>query len=165
MHKLLKKVDGLVGFAQASAHCDIPCKIYDPAIAQVATLSVIRFLDLINELNNKEELTLADHAQLARLVREKEIHATKVKEEVRTIWGDYFKQPQFDQYPDIHSLVHQIMLAGSACKQHISRDKGEALLKLVNEFSDAFWKTKGVNTFTATCPYPPSEEVVYPKLD
>ena len=28
------------------AHCDIPCKIYDPAAAQYAVLSVIRIIDL-----------------------------------------------------------------------------------------------------------------------
>lgn len=165
MHKILKTIDQVVGFESASAHCDIPCKIYDPSTAQIATLSVIRFLDLINEIGSKDQLSLADHAQLSRLVREKEIHAAKVKEEVRVIWGDYFKQPQFDQYPDIHSLVHKIMLAASACKQNIDRDKGEKLLTLVNEFADAFWTTKGVKTFTAECPYPPNEQVVYPKLD
>ena len=56
------------------------------------------------------------------------------------------------------------MLTGSACKTTIDRANGEKLLALVNEFADAFWKTKGVDTFTAECPYPPSEQVVYPKL-
>ena len=56
------------------------------------------------------------------------------------------------------------MLAGSACKQHITREPAEKLLALVNEFAASFWATKGVDTFTATCPYPPEEQVVYPKL-
>ena len=30
-----------------SAHCDIPCAVYDPGVAQYAALSVVRFLDLI----------------------------------------------------------------------------------------------------------------------
>ncbi|MEP2654023.1 MAG: superoxide dismutase, Ni, partial [Paraglaciecola sp.] len=151
-------------FEQASAHCDIPCKIYDPSGAQVAALSVIRFIDLINELDGKAELTLAEQAQLSRLVREKEIHAKKVKDEIVVMWGDYFKQPQFDAYREISQLVHTILLTGSACKQHIDRDKAVALLNLVNEFATAFWSTKGIEVFTATCPYPPSESVVYPKL-
>ena len=165
IYSVLKKIDAVFPFDRAEAHCDIPCKIYDPMTAQIAALSIIRFLDLIGELNHKSELSLSDHALLARLVREKEIHATKVKDEVRVIWGDYFKQPQFEKFPDIHSLVHKIMLAGSACKQHIDREKGEHLLALVNEFASAFWQTKGVETVTATCPYPPSEPVVYPKMD
>ncbi len=164
LHTLLNQLDRLFHFETASAHCDIPCKIYDPISAQLATLSVIRFLDLIAELEAKETLTLADHAQLSRLVSEKEVHASKVKEEVRVIWGDYIKQPQKDQFPEINALVHRIMLTASACKQKIARENGEKLLNLVNTFADAFWKTKSVETYTAICPYPPAEKVVYPRL-
>ena len=147
------------------AHCDIPCKIYDPSHAQIAALSILRFIDLIAEIEAKDELSVADHAQLARLVREKEIHATKVKDEVRVNWGDYFKAPQFEQVEGVHELVHSIMQKASASKQHISREPAEALLILVNQFTEVFWLTKGIKTYTATCPYPPSEQVVYPKLD
>ena len=34
-----------------SAHCDIPCAVYDPSVAQYAALSVVRFLDLIGEMS------------------------------------------------------------------------------------------------------------------
>lgn len=165
MHTLLTKLDTLLNFDTASAHCDVPCGIYDPAVAQIAALTVIRFMDQIKELQDKGDLTLADHAKLARLVAEKEHHAARVKEEVRIIWGDYFKQPQFEQFPNTHTLVHNIMLAGSACKQGIERDKGVKLLDLVNEFAASFWASKKVETFTATCPYAPNETVVYPKLN
>ncbi len=163
-HSLLSKLDKQFKFDQVSAHCDIPCKIYDPAVAQISALTIIRLLDLIQELNDKDELTLADQAQLARLVAQKEEHATKVKEEIRIIWGDYYKQPQFDQLPDAHELTHSIMLQASKCKQHIDRAMGVTLLELVNKFAKGFWLTKGVATFTATSPYPPAETVVYPKL-
>ncbi len=164
LYQMFVVLDKYVGFQQANAHCDIPCKIYDPFTAQFAALSVIRLMDLITEVEANEPLGTANHAQLARLVNEKEIHAEKVKQEVRVIWGDYCKQPQFDQVENIHSLVHDIMLAGSACKQNIERKQGIALLKLVNQFSEAFWKTKNMETFMAECPYPPNQQVVYPKL-
>ena len=109
-------------------------------------------------------MPLAEQATLARLVGEKETHAAKVKDEIRVIWGDFFKAPQFEKYPDSHELVHSIMLAGSACKQHIDRANGEKLLELVNQFAEYFWGAKGVETYRATCPYPPSEIVVYPAL-
>lgn len=164
IHSLLKHLDARWQFATASAHCDIPCKIYDPAVAQISALTVIRMMDMIAELAAKDSLSLADQAQLSRLVAEKESHAIKVKEEIRIIWGDYFKQPQFEQVPNAHELVHSIMLQASKCKQHLDRDMGAELLKLVNQFAEAFWLTKGVETYTATCPYPPAETVVYPKL-
>ena len=77
------------------AHCDIPCKIYDPAIAQIATLSVIRLLDLIAEEKGKE-YSLESEAKIARLVLEKEKQSTIVKNEINIIWGDYFKEPQIE---------------------------------------------------------------------
>ncbi len=165
LHTLIKHFDRKAGFTSASAHCDIPCKIYDPVTAQIAALTVIRMQDLIQELADKDALNIADQALLGRLVAQKEEHALKVKEEVRIIWGDYFKQPQFDEVPNAHELAHSIMLQASKCKQNIDRATGEALLALVNEFASAFWKTKGVDTYTATCPYPPAETVVYPKLN
>lgn len=164
IHSLMKKIDSVLKLETAAAHCDIPCKIYDPYIAQFASLSVLRIMDLIAEMEAKESLSIADHAQLARLVAEKETHAEKAKHEVRVIWGDYIKQPQFEQFPDISDLVHRIMLAGSACKQGIERAKGEAFLALINEFATAFWATKNIPTYTATTPFPPAEQVVYPKL-
>lgn len=164
MHKLLNILDQKLNFTGASAHCDIPCKIYDPSTAQIAALTVIRMADLIAEIDASSALSLADQAKLSRLVAQKEEHAEAVKQEIRVIWGDYFKQPQFDQVADVHSLVHSIMLLGSKCRQGIDRADAVELLAKVNEFAEAFWLTKGVATFTAACPYPPAEQVVYPKL-
>ncbi|NQZ32225.1 MAG: superoxide dismutase, Ni [Oceanospirillaceae bacterium] len=163
IHQITKALDSVLKIKSVSAHCDVPCGIYDPSTMQLATLTVIRFMDQINELEGKE-LTLADQAKLVRLVTEKEIHAEKVKQEVRIMWGDYFKAAQFEACPGTNELVHNIMLTGSKCKQGIDRAAGEELLKLVNEFAASFWKTKGVDTFTATCPYAPALDVVYPKL-
>ncbi len=160
---MTKALDSVFNIKSVSAHCDVPCGIYDPSTMQLATLTVIRFMDQINELQGKE-LTLADQAKLVRLVSEKEIHAEKVKQEVRIMWGDYFKAAQFEAFPGTNELVHNIMLTGSKCKQGIDRAAAEELLTLVNEFAASFWKTKGVDTFTATCPYAPALDVVYPKL-
>ncbi|MDN2659832.1 superoxide dismutase, Ni [Neptunomonas sp. CHC150] len=165
LHALLNHIDQAKPFETASAHCDIPCKIYDPISAQIAALTVIRMCDLIAELEDKTPLSIADQAQLARLVNEKESHAGNVKHEIRVIWGDYFKQTQFDQVAGIHDLVHSIMLKASQCKQHIDRQNGLELLALVNQFAEAFWTTKGLKTYTAQCPYPPAQAVVYPVLD
>lgn len=164
LHKLFTQIDHKSSFQQVSAHCDIPCKIYDPSTAQVAVLTMIRMVDLLTDLAQKEGLSFNDQATFSRLVSEKEAHGIKVKEEVRIIWGDYIKQPQLDQFPDLHRLVHKIMLATSYAKQHIDREATVKLLELVNEFAEVFWQTKQVATYTATCPYPPAEKVVYPDL-
>lgn len=165
LHSIIKTYDALIGVPSVSAHCDIPCKIYDPSTAQIAALTIIRLADLIAEIDAKETLSVKDHAQLARLMAEKEHHGLSVKEEVRVIWSDYFKQPQFEQVAGVHELVHSIMLQASKAKQGIDRNDAVELLKLVNQFAEAFWLTKGVATYTAICPYPPALQVVYPKLE
>ena len=147
---------------EVNAHCDIPCKIYDPAVVQVAALSVVRILDIISEL---DESSKANQSELARLTIEKENQARIVKDEIRIIWGDYFKDPQIEMYPNIHSLVHSIMMAGSKCKQSIDRQNGLDLVELVNEFTEAFWGTKEIKTQRVIAPYPPALEVVQPILE
>lgn len=164
MHSLVKTIDKVIGFKTAHAHCDIPCKIYDPATAQLAALSCVRLMDLIKEVGEKDRLSVEDYSQIARLVSEKEMASSEVKDAIRVIWGDYFKAPQFEQVPNAHDLVHSIMLQASKCKQNIDRLEGEKLVELVNEFAEAFWRTKGVDVYRATCPYPPMLDSVYPDL-
>jgi nickel superoxide dismutase len=153
----------MFGIKEVQAHCDIPCKIYDPATAQIAVLSVIRLLDLISELGDAATST-ADSAQLARLTDQKESHAASVKHDIATIWGDYFKAPQIEAYPEIHEVVHTIMQQASKCKQHIARENGEELLNSVNRFAEIFWATKGVETQSVIAPYPPALAVIQPVL-
>ena len=164
-HKLLENLNSIEPFQDASAHCDIPCKIYDPAPALIAALSVIRLMDIMEEAAGKGDAgSLARTNTLARCVMRKEEEAEKVKHEVRIIWGDYFKAPQMEAHPQINDLTHQIMMKGSACKQEANRADGEALLELVNQFAEIFWATKDVPTERKTCPYPPSLPVVQPQL-
>jgi len=162
LYQLLQHFDTKIGLPAASAHCDIPCKIYDPATAQIAALTVVRMMDLIAE---QDLSSLSGQVNLSRLVAQKEEHVQQVKNEIRVIWGDFFKQPQFEQVPNVHDMVHGIMLQASKCSQGMDRQQGELLVNLVNGFAEAFWLVKDISTITATCPYPPSLSVVYPKLD
>jgi nickel superoxide dismutase len=160
-----KSVDKYVGFPDVKAHCDIPCKIYDPAIATVAALSVIRLIDIINENDAVEDKSTSEYQNtMARCIQRKEEESEKLKQEIRIIWGDYFKKPQFETFPEIHNLTHQIMVGAGAAKQTIDRKEALSLLELVNNFAEIFWATKGIDTERKTAPYPPSLEVVRPKL-
>ena len=145
------------------AHCDIPCAVYDPAVAQYAALSVLRFLDLIGEMPEKID-SKKDLAHLTRLVEQKEEHAAEVKNAIRTIWGDYFKEPHMEKFPEIHSLSHSIMMTASKCKQDIDRQNGVDLIEQVNRFAEIFWATKEVDTETKTSLNPPNVKMIAPVL-
>ncbi|MBL80010.1 MAG: superoxide dismutase, Ni [Nitrosomonadaceae bacterium] len=148
----------------AHAHCDIPCKVYDPAVIQYSALSIIRFMDLIADEIKDSDMNASKISQLARLTAVKEQHAKEVKSEVSTIWGDYFKEPQISKYPEIHELTHSIMQLASKCKQDINRDNGVELLEKVNKFTEIFWETKNIKTEKCYAPYPPELVIVCPVL-
>ena len=147
----------------AYAHCDIPCKIYDPAVSLVAALSVVRLTDILLEIDDLSSLD--SQSKLARVVVQKEDEAQKVKDEVNIIWGDYFKEPQLEAFPETHEIVHGIMRLGSKCKQEVSREAAEELLRELNRFVDIFWKTKDIETKTVIAPYPPVLPMVVPILE
>ena len=150
--------------AIAKAHCDVPCGIYDPIDAQLAAATVLRVLDLIADIAKHDTLSIADQAQLARLVANKEEHAEKAKHQVRIIWGDYFKADQIAKFPKVHELVHDIMMTGSKCKQTVDRANGEALMDKVNEFAHMFWSTKGFETKSVAGPFPVQVSLTVPVL-
>lgn len=142
------------------AHCDVPCGIYDPISAQIAALSVIRMIDLMTGLEKNDSLEYIN--TVSRHIAVKEEEAEKVKHEIRIIWGDFIKPPQIEKYPEIHTIVHNIMMLGSANRQHVSKDKAIELLEEVNKFAEIFWEIKGVETKKVKANYFPNEEIVVP---
>jgi nickel superoxide dismutase len=133
------------------AHCDIPCGIYDPHEAQIAALTVVRMDQLIGELARPAaEAKPEEHAlylsKLARYTAVKEQHAEKVKQEIRVIWGDYFTADHVKQFPQTHELVFKILKQASKARQGTALADAQELLKLVQEFAEIFWQTKGAKT-------------------
>ena len=165
LYNLLEAADAKVHLPKITAHCDIPCKIYDPISAQIAALSVVRLLDIMAETFDAGDGGLEANNTITRCIFRKEEEAEKVKHEVRIIWGDYFKQPQFEAFNGTHDLVHQIMLTASACKQGVERSSGEKLVDQVNLFAEVFWRSKEIQTVSRQCPYPPNLPTVYPLFD
>jgi nickel superoxide dismutase len=160
LFKVFETLDRLVKFEEASAHCDIPCGIYDPHQAQVAALTVIRMIDLMNDLKQAHGPDSPDYQNnMPRYVLVKEEHAELAKREIRVIWGDYIKQEQLDKFPELPGLVHKIMQLGSK-----SRQTAKELLTAVNRFAEIFWETKGIQTKRVKAPYKPGEEIVHPVL-
>ena len=52
--RFLKKLFGILPLRFAYAHCDVPCGIYDPKIAQIASLTVLKMVQKIFELKKGE---------------------------------------------------------------------------------------------------------------
>jgi nickel superoxide dismutase len=163
--KLFEALDKRFDFERASAHCDIPCGIYDPSGAQIAALTVVRMVDLMAELEAKGGAMDKSFANsMSRYIAVKEEHAEKAKHEIRVIWGDYIKPQHIEKYPQLHEVVYKIMQLGSKSRQTADRDTAVQFVDAVNQFAQIFWETKGVKTKRAKAPYNPALEMVYPDL-
>ena len=170
IYNTLKFLDKFCHFTTAKAHCDVPCGVYDPLPATIAAMTVARMTDTIMELEAHEE---KDHGgkrdlhyqnKITRMINEKERSAEIVKEEIRIIWGDFFKDPQFKQFPDLHNIVHDIMLCASKCKQNVDQAASRDLVSKVNTFSEHFWKIKNIGFKKVTYHCKPNLEIILPEL-
>lgn len=165
IYNLVNKLDNKYMFDRAKAHCDIPCGIYDPSAAQIASLTVVRMMDLMADLDSQAgEKGTSYQNSMGRYITVKEEHAELAKHEVRVIWGDYIKAQHIEQHPGLPDLVHKIMQLGSKCRQTADRDAGVQFVEAINEFAQMFWETKGIATKRANAPYAPALEMVYPDL-
>jgi nickel superoxide dismutase len=135
----------------AYAHCDIPCGIYDPHEAQIAALTVLRMDQLIAEapapaMDAKPEDRAAYVSKLSRYTLVKEQHAERVKHEVRVIWGDYVTPDHAKAHPQLAELVVKILKQASKARQSTALADAQELVKLVQEFAEVFWQTKGAKS-------------------
>ena len=162
LYKLFQLLDRVKPARIAWAHCDIPCGIYDPHLAQLAAHTVMRMNQLIAEV---KQVTDADtRNKMIRYVSAKEQHAEIVKHELRILWADYFKPEHLQKFPGLHEMFWNALKAASKAKQGANPADAEALLDAVNKIAEIFWKTKDVKAAKVKAPYPTGKDVVWPKV-
>ena len=138
----------------AHAHCDIPCGIYDPHMAQIAALTVVRMVQLIQGLQMPEARSAGGGKeewdtymmQLSRYTAVKEEHAKLCEHEIIILWSDYFKPDHLQKHPDLHDVVWRACKLTSTVKQQINMDAAQQLLAATQQIAEIFWDTKGVKT-------------------
>jgi nickel superoxide dismutase len=135
----------------AYAHCDIPCGIYDPHMAQIGALTVIRMVQLIQGLQQPAEgASKAEWdtygMQISRYSATKEEHARLVEHEIIILWTDYFRPEHLEKHSNLHDLVWKTCKLTSTVKQQINMDAAQQLLAGTQQIAEIFWDTKGVKT-------------------
>ncbi len=149
--RLIDLLDAVSPPEPVDAHCDIPCGIYDPHEAQIAALTVLRMDQLIAEApapaaDAKPEDRAGYGSKLARYTLVKEQHAERVKHEIRVIWGDYVTPDLAKQHPQLGELTFKILKQASKARQGSAVADAQELVKLVQEFAELFWTTKGAKS-------------------
>ena len=90
-----------------SAHCDLPCGVYDPAQARIEAQSVKALMEKYHGSDDPDFRT--------RALFIKEERADLVKHHLWVLWTDYFKPPHFEKYPQLHQLFNEATkLAGAS---------------------------------------------------
>ncbi len=119
-----------------SAHCDLPCGVYDPAQARIEAESIKGIIQKVNDSDDPEMKT--------RGTIIKEQRSELVKHHIWVLWTDYFKPPHFEQYPQLHVLVNEATKLAGAAGTKASWDVAVAddLLSKIDEIAQIFAETK-----------------------
>ena len=119
-----------------SAHCDLPCGVYDPAQARIEAESLLAIAKKYRDNEDPEFRT--------RALIIKEQRAELVKHHLWVLWTDYFKAPHFERYPQLHGLFNEATkLAGAGgAKGSADPEVAERLLAKIEEIAKIFWETK-----------------------
>ncbi|MDE9365893.1 superoxide dismutase, Ni [Luteipulveratus sp. YIM 133132] len=122
---------------EVSAHCDLPCGVYDPAQARIEAESVKAICQKVAEKSDD-----ADFKMRATIIKEQ--RSELVKHHLWVLWTDYFKPPHFEKYPQLHTLVNEATKLAGAGGTKASWDVATAdqLLAKIDEIATIFAETK-----------------------
>ena len=121
---------------EVSAHCDLPCGVYDPAQARIEAESIKAIIAKVADNDDPDFRT--------RAILIKEQRSELVKHHLWVLWTDYFKPPHFEKYPQLHELFNKATKQAGAAGGKGSMDpaEGQKLLDLIAEIDKIFWETK-----------------------
>jgi nickel superoxide dismutase len=121
---------------RVSAHCDLPCGVYDPAQARLEAESVKACMTKVADSDDP------DFKSRARRIKEE--RSELVKHHLWVLWTDYFKPPHFEKYPNLNQLFNEATkLAGAAgTKGSWDPKVADDLLGKIDEIAEIFWETK-----------------------
>lgn len=128
----------LVRLPEVSAHCDLPCGVYDPAQARIEAESIKKIIEKVDG----EKAGDADFRTRAIIIKEQ--RSELVKHHLWVLWTDYFKAEHFEKYPNLHTLFNEATkLAGATgTKGALDAGKADELLKKIDEIDKIFKETK-----------------------
>ena len=121
---------------EVTAHCDLPCGVYDPAQARIEAESIKAIIGKVAANDDPDFHT--------RALIIKEQRSEMVKHHLWVLWTDYFKPPHFEKYPQLHALVNEATkLAGAAgTKGQFDAAQADELLAKIDEIDKIFKETK-----------------------
>ncbi len=124
----------------ASAHCDGPCGVYDPASARIAAEAVLSMAKKLVDLGDGRDLA-AENTR-SRFIAIKEEQAQIAKQELLILWTDYFKPPHLEANPGLHDTFWNAAKLCSQNKVEVNVEAAQALVDAIGEIHTIFWASK-----------------------
>lgn len=125
----------------ASAHCDGPCGVYDPASARIAAEAVASMARKLEALPEGGDLATANTR--ARFISIKEQQAELAKHELNLLWTDYFKPEHLEANPQLWEVFWKAAKLCSQNKVEVNVQAAEELLDTIHQVHDLYWGSKG----------------------
>ena len=117
-----------------SAHCDLPCGVYDPAQARIEAQSVKGIMEKYNASN--------DDAFKTRALFIKEERCDLVKHHLWVLWTDYFKTEHLKEFPNLNDLFWMATKTAGEAKKTTDVVVADRLLAEIDDIAEIFWATK-----------------------
>ena len=124
----------------ASAHCEVPCGIYDDE-ARIAMLAE-HATTIAKAMGQIEALTSADEMnsnQIVRWINTKEKHATEVQQIVSQYFMTQRIKPDQENYAEKLQSLHRMLLSAMKCKQTTDLANVEALRSELDVFNGLYF--------------------------
>jgi nickel superoxide dismutase len=135
---------GIICFAvlvgTVSAHCEIPCGIYDDQARINMILEHITTIEKsMKQIQNLEKEKSPNFKQMVRWIMNKEHHAT----EIQTLVAQYFMtqriKPGVKDYHQKLALLQQMLVFSMKCKQTTDSQNTARLRDLVKQFHQLYF--------------------------
>ena len=134
MSKIVTMLDRLSAPVRVSAHCDLPCGVYDPAQARIEAESIRA---IVEKYNASDDQYFRDRAILI-----KEQRAAEVNHHLDILWYQYFQPAHLEKYPQLHEIFWNTKKLTSQVKRTNDIAIADQLLSSIGQISDIFWETK-----------------------
>ena len=144
----LSLIIALVAASPASAHCQIPCGIFDDELrVQLIEEHITTVEKSMKQIVALGAASPVDYNQLARWVSNKEEHAQEIQDIVTAYFMaqrikpavDHDDEKAMNEYISKLSILHAIQIHAMKAKQSTDLEQIETLRKLVSQFRKAYF--------------------------
>ena len=131
----------LFAAANALAHCEIPCGIYDDEMRinmiaeHIATIE--KSMKQIGKLADNKPI---DYNQLTRWIMNKEQHADQLQKILTQYFMTQRIKPDTKDYSQKLITLHKMLLSAMKCKQTADLSHAGALRSLLKKFQDLYFE-------------------------